>query len=156
MKVTHKHKNIETWYIAAITGAFLDQKRVNVCEHTLMMVPHETFHSDVAPSLSHTFTLFWLRKASVIAEIHQVSTCLCVIFIWRSLHFSVRVFPFISYLLCCLYFSTFLSTWSLHDIYNSSNNYSSNSSSTAHLFSQVFIEDWKYETNFCITFSKHV
>jgi hypothetical protein len=36
MKVTHKHK--ETLYISAITYAFLNQKRVNACEHTVMMV----------------------------------------------------------------------------------------------------------------------
>ena len=38
----------------------------------------------------------------MISEIYQVSVCLCVPFIWRSLHFSVRVFPFFSYLLCSL------------------------------------------------------
>ena len=43
---------------------------------------------------------------------NQVSVCLHVAFVRRSLNFSERVFPFFSYLLCCLYFSTFLSTWS--------------------------------------------
>ena len=34
MKVTHKH--IEMWYISGITDGFLDQRRVNVCEHAIM------------------------------------------------------------------------------------------------------------------------
>jgi hypothetical protein len=68
----------------------------------------------IITACSHTFTVFWLRKASVIAKIYQVSVCLglCITFIWRSLHFLVRVFPFFSYLLSFLYFGTFLSMWS--------------------------------------------
>ena len=46
---------------------------------------------------SHTFTLFWLRKASVISVIYHSS--FRVTFIQRSHYFSIRVFPFFSYLL---------------------------------------------------------
>ena len=43
---------------------------------------------------SHTFTLFLSRKTSVIVKILQISfVCLCVPFLRRSLHFSVRVYP---------------------------------------------------------------
>ena len=37
-KSTHEHKHTATWNILAITDAFLDQKRVNVCEHPVKMV----------------------------------------------------------------------------------------------------------------------
>ena len=47
------------WYISVITDAFLDQKRINVCEHMV--------------ARSHIFTLFWSRKASVIAEKYHSS-----------------------------------------------------------------------------------
>ena len=46
---------------------------------------------------SHTFTLFWSRKASVNAEIFQVSMCLCVLSSWDFFIFW-WVFPFLSYL----------------------------------------------------------
>ena len=49
-------------------------------------------HSAIFTVCSHTFTLFWLRKTSVIIEIYQMS--FCVPFLRRSLHFSVWVFPF--------------------------------------------------------------
>ena len=29
--------------VSTITDVFLDQKRVNVCEHTIKMEPHESF-----------------------------------------------------------------------------------------------------------------
>ena len=87
---TYEHKHTETWNILAITDVFLHQKRVNVCEHAVKMG---------STACSHTFTLFWLRKTSVIAKIFQISMCLCssvllsgdLIFWW--------VFPFFSYLL---------------------------------------------------------
>ena len=37
---------------------------------------------------------------------------LCVPFHWNSFQVLVRVFPFLSLILCYSYFSTFLSTWS--------------------------------------------
>ena len=43
--------------------------------------PDDTFqkhpHEAIFTVFSHTFTLFWSRMASVIAEIFQVSVCLC-------------------------------------------------------------------------------
>ena len=47
---------------------------------------------------SHTFTLFWMRKTSVIVKT-QASMWLCVPFIRRSLHFLVQVSSFFSYFL---------------------------------------------------------
>ena len=86
----------QTWKhnrdISMITDVFLDQKRVNMC--------------------SYTFSLLWSIKTSVIIRnLNYVSICLYVTFLWRSLHFLVRFFPFFPY------FSTFLSTWSLMAIY---------------------------------------
>ena len=37
------HKHMETWNISVITDAFLDQKRLNVCEHAVKMASHECF-----------------------------------------------------------------------------------------------------------------
>ena len=39
--------------------------------------------------------------------------CLCVPLLRRSLHFSVRVFPFLPHILYYLYFSIFFSMWSI-------------------------------------------
>ena len=40
--------------------------------------------------------------------------CVCVCLSYRNLQFLVRVFPFLSLILCYLYVSTFLSTWSIY------------------------------------------
>jgi hypothetical protein len=56
-----------------------------------------------------TFTLFWSRKASVIAKISQVSLCLCT-FNRRSCHFSGE-FSLSFHSLSYPYFGTMLSTW---------------------------------------------
>ena len=48
--------------------------------------------------------VFWLKSA----EKYQLcSTCLFVPFIWRSLHFLAKSFPFLFLFLCSLYFGTF-------------------------------------------------
>ena len=47
---------------------------------------------------SHTFTLFWLRNTSVTIKIFWLS--LHVPFLQRSLQFLVKVFPFLSHILC--------------------------------------------------------
>ena len=57
-------------------------------------------------AFSHTFTIFWSRKASVIAKTSQVSVCLCA-FNRISHHFS-DVFSLSFYLLSYPYFGTFL------------------------------------------------
>ena len=47
-------------------------------------------HGAVYTVCAHTFTLFWLRKTSVIIETFQVSSmCLCVPFVQRSLYFRL-------------------------------------------------------------------
>ena len=40
---TQEHKHMETWYISAITDAFLDQKKVNVFEHAVKLASCECF-----------------------------------------------------------------------------------------------------------------
>ena len=114
------HKQMETWYILAITDTFLDQRRVNVRVQMVKMAPHEDFwkvtpfkNSLVMPSLQFVHIhslLFWLRKMSLNVQIFQIS--FHVPFLRRSLQSSVRVFPFLSHILCYPYFSTFLSTCS--------------------------------------------
>ena len=72
-----RHTQKLEWYVLTITDAFLNQKRVNVCEHAVM-------------TCSHTFTLFWSRKTSVIAEICRSSFCVfvCDFHLEFSLFFS--------------------------------------------------------------------
>ena len=84
------HINILYWNILTITDTFLDQKRVNLCEHTLS----------------------WLRKTSVIVEMFQLSfrMFMCGFHQEISLFFGKSFFlPFL--LLCYLYFGIFLSMW---------------------------------------------
>ena len=86
------------WNVLTITGVFLDQKRINVCEHMVNTVSHS--HDAVFTICSHIFNLFWLRKISVIIKIFQI-----------SFHVFVCAFPpeisliFLSHILCYLYFS---------------------------------------------------
>ena len=90
MKVHTNTRNLI--YISAITDAFLDQKRVNVCEHVVMM------------ACIHIHLLSSDRERHLWPLKYIVSVCLYVAVIRRFLHFSVRVFPFFSYLLCYPYF----------------------------------------------------
>jgi hypothetical protein len=70
-------------------------------------------HVTIFTACSNTFLLFWSRKASVIAEIFQVSMSLCLYILSPgNLFIFWWVFPFLSYLLSYLYYRTFLSTWS--------------------------------------------
>ena len=57
-----------------ITVAFLNQKTANVCEHTIKAV--HMAYSAVFTMCSHSFTVFWLRKTSVIVEMFQLSFCM--------------------------------------------------------------------------------
>ena len=75
---------------------------------SLMQPPGCTFQKlsrDVTFTMcSHTFTLFWLRKTSVIVKIFLISfRVLRVPFFWRSLHFPIRAFPFLSHILSYYY-----------------------------------------------------
>ena len=85
-KAHTKHKLI--WNVSTITDAFLGQKRVNVCEHTVKNKPCE-------------LTLFWPRKTSVIVETFQLS--FSVFFVCLSsgdlFIFSVKDSSFIFYFL---------------------------------------------------------
>ena len=93
------------WIILMIMNVFLDQKRVNICKHKVKMAPRESFkkvmfkkfeRGAVFTMCSHTFTLFWSRKTSVIVEKFQLSfLCLCVSFIQRSLNFFGKNFLFL-------------------------------------------------------------
>ena len=87
------------WNILRITDVFLNQKRVNVYEHR---VKEKLSHGAAFTMCSHTFTILLLRKTSVIVSIFHL--IFCVPFVWRSLHFSVRVsfFSSLFYIKCYL------------------------------------------------------
>ena len=76
------------WNVLMITDVFLDQKRVNVCEQTVKQQ-----HCLLFTVCSHTFTLFWSRKTSVIVKTFQLSFHMP--FVWRSLHFFGKSFLFL-------------------------------------------------------------
>ena len=80
MEVTHKHTETE-WYILAITDAFLDLKRVNVCGHT------------VITTCSHTFTLLIEKE---ICDHRNISSFhVCVFFFHPEIaSFFGKSFPF--------------------------------------------------------------
>ena len=87
-----KYKRTQTWNISAIIDAFLDQKRVNVCEHAVMMVPHGTFkNTRIVPSLLrvHIHLLSSDRKRH--SHCRNIFVFMCT-FIRRSFHFLVS-FP---------------------------------------------------------------
>ena len=85
------------------------QKRVNLyeCKNSLTCVHILVLSSDWE---------WYLWSPKYIIQV-SVCLCLCVTFIQRSLHFSVRAFPFFSYLLCYPYFGIFLSRWSLYNTF---------------------------------------
>ena len=99
-KGTHIHTWKLQWNISTITDFFLDQK--NVCEHMIKSAPHGinlrllsfnflsisstvpashpfcwhfsiTKRGAVFTMCSHTFTLFWSRKTSVIVKTFQLN-----------------------------------------------------------------------------------
>ena len=104
------------------TAVFLNQKRANVCEH--MTKIHSSLNPLVAPfinslvmpslSCAHIHLLFsdWERLPCPSKYLAQVSMCLHVPVLLWILQFLVRVFTFLSLILCYSYFSTLLSTWS--------------------------------------------
>ena len=84
--------------VSTIMGVFLNQKRVNICEHTVKLVPHDSLGS---LSWVHIHLLFsdWERHLWLLKPISLASVC----FDRRSLHFSefpifvlsvLRYFPF--------------------------------------------------------------
>ena len=88
------------WNILMVTDVFLNQERVNACEHTTKMVSLESFCpiDAIFVVCSHTFTLFWMRKMAVIIQIFWLS--LRVPVLWWSLQFLVRVYTFLSLIFC--------------------------------------------------------
>ena len=141
MKGTHKL----IWNVSTIIDVFLDQKRVNVCEHAVKTAPCESFgkvppewvrdrkrggvtslctalsllppfcfirplelsQNAIFTVCSHTFTLFWSRKTSVIVETFHLSYC--VPFIRRSLNFFGKnfLFLFLFFVLSILWYFPF-------------------------------------------------
>ena len=99
-----------------ITDVFLNQKRVNVCEQTVKTAPHESSLT-VFTVCSHTFTLFWLRKTSVIIEMFQWSfhVFMCVFHLEISSFLLVGISPYFSYIL--LFFWTVVDIWSKKDLF---------------------------------------
>ena len=79
--------------------------------------PGGSSKTHIVPSLLcfhiHLLSFDWERRLWSSKYFKLVSVCLCVPFLQKSLHFSVRVFPFFSHFLCYPYFGTFLSTWLL-------------------------------------------
>ena len=98
------------WNISVITDAFLDQKKVNVCEHAVMMAP--VLPSCLATPLVALFiTLTWGHHYHVSMYIYSLLIekgicyrrnisnkfpCLCMPFLQISLNFLVRFFPLFS------------------------------------------------------------
>ena len=83
------------WNVSTIIALFLNQKRVNVCEHKVKTSPRGA----VFIMCSHTFTLFWARKTSVIIESVKLP-CVRVCFSFGDLF----IFLFKSFLFLFLYF----------------------------------------------------
>ena len=89
------------WNVLTITDVFLNQMRVNLFEHMVKTGPCESFeklvalfkNSHMAVSLPcvHIHLLSSDRERHMIVEISQLSTR---VFVRRSFHFPVRVFPF--------------------------------------------------------------
>ena len=82
------------WNVSTITDDFLNQKRVNVCEHTIKTRVFTYIYS------------LWLKKTLWSKHFSETSMCLCVPFIWRFFIFLIRIYSFFSYL-CYPYFGTF-------------------------------------------------
>ena len=112
-KILQKNEDISGWkshtntniqkpelYILAITDAFLDQKRVNICKHALVVSSLPCVHIYLLSS-------DWERHLWSPKYIIQDSVWMCVTYIPRFLNFLVIIFP--SY----PYFRTFLFTLSL-------------------------------------------
>ena len=84
------------WNVSTITDVFLDQKRVNVCEHTVKTASCGTVFTMCSYSLLIKKDICDRQNISVKLP------CVCVSFVRRSLHFFLvgRVSSFFSYFLC--------------------------------------------------------
>ena len=115
------------WNVLTIIDVFLNQKRVNTCDHTvkeffllilMFIFPLTWTHFQKLSSdaifvvCSQTFTLFWLIKTALPVKISRYSFRVPILQ-W-SLHFLVRVFTFLSLILLIaimLYFSDIPNRW---------------------------------------------
>ena len=101
---TQKHD----WNVSMITDVFLNQKRVNVCEHTLNTAPH-------------VFTyIYSLPIKKDICDHWNVSVMLPYVYVCLSsgdvFIFSVS-FLFLFLFLCYSYLGSFLSMWMLFMVF---------------------------------------
>ena len=107
-KGTHKHMKTYSKY-------FDGHRYFSQSEESEYMWTHDKDRvcgAVVFTMCSHTSTLFWLRKTSVIVKTFQLSFHTFVCLSSRDLlTFLVRVSTFFSYSLCYPYFDTFLSRW---------------------------------------------
>ena len=104
MEVSGWKTNIKWWDISTPNEFFVNQKRVYVREHTVMVAPH----CAIFTVCSQTFTLFLLTKSSVSVKMSHNCLCalLCMFFIQIPIHFFIH--PFLFPFLCYPYFGAFL------------------------------------------------
>ena len=84
MKGTHKHSEAY-WYILTITDVFLNQRRVNVCEHTVKMEPQ--IFPPLLPSFCPAPTL-----VTLIQKCHVVCAIFTVCLYTFTLHLEISSF----------------------------------------------------------------
>jgi hypothetical protein len=75
--------------LLTLTEVFVNQKRVNECEHIVKMAWKPGMCVPIHLPSSDRERYLWLLK-----YFKKVSMCLCELFLLRSLQFSVRVFSF--------------------------------------------------------------
>ena len=100
---------------------FLNQKKINVCEHRVKMTPCELLCDIIFTACSYTFILFWLRKTFMHQNASVKFPCPLLVYLYHSCGdlfiFLVRISPFYSY--CCAICTSvlFLSKWSHYYYY---------------------------------------
>ena len=92
-----KHINAQkvNWYFLTITGVFLNQKRINVCEHTVKMVLHESMYQNVSIKL----LCIYLCLSSNLLDFFLVRTSFlysyfCCLYFYDLLSFRICLFCF--------------------------------------------------------------
>jgi hypothetical protein len=97
----HTHTRKQNRNILVDMAVFFKEKRANVCEHMRKMA------SSLSCAHMHLLSFDWERWPILFPCV-----CLCTCPSW-SLQFLVRVFTFLSLILCYSYFGTSLSMWSV-------------------------------------------
>ena len=100
MKGTNKHME-RNWYVSTFTEIFLNQKRMNVCEHTVKLEFTNIFSLLIQKDLCEC------RNESI--KFPCVYLCLSS----REHYFSIRASPFYSYFCVIRTLVLSLSTWRL-------------------------------------------